>query len=51
MISTSVYIKKTENRENYWLAQTPQMFKLELLLDVFQGKRFHLQMKPLQLRA
>ena len=24
--STSVYIKKTENRENYWLAQTPQMF-------------------------
>ena len=37
---TSVYIKKTENRENYWLAQTPQMFKLELLLDVFQGKTF-----------
>ena len=38
--STGVYIKKTENRENYWLAQTPQMFKLELLLDVFQGKAF-----------
>ncbi len=38
--STSVYIKKTENRENYWLAQTPQMFRLELLLDVFQGKTF-----------
>ncbi|MAF82152.1 MAG: hypothetical protein CMK52_04565 [Proteobacteria bacterium] len=37
---TSVYIKKTENRENYWLAQTPQMFKLELLLDVFQGQTF-----------
>ena len=38
--SASVYIKKTENRENYWLAQTPQMFRLELLLDVFQGKMF-----------
>ena len=38
--STNVYIKKTENRENYWLAQTPQMFRLELLLDVFQGKTF-----------
>ncbi len=37
---TSVYIKKTENRENYWLAQTPQMFKLELLSDVFQGQAF-----------
>ena len=37
---TSVYIKKTENREYYWLAQTPQMFKVELLLDVFQGKTF-----------
>ena len=37
---TSVYIKKTENRENYWLAQTPQMFKLELLLDVFRGQTF-----------
>ena len=40
MTPTSVYIKKTENRENYWLAQTPQMFRLELLLDVFQGKTF-----------
>ena len=38
--SKSVYIKKTENRENYWLAQTPQMFKLELLLDAFQGNAF-----------
>ncbi|MDA9689503.1 2-C-methyl-D-erythritol 2,4-cyclodiphosphate synthase [Betaproteobacteria bacterium] len=38
--STSVYIKKTENRKNYWLAQTPQMFKLQLLLDVFQRKTF-----------
>ena len=37
---TSIYVKKTENRENYWLAQTPQMFKLELLLDVFQGQTF-----------
>ena len=36
--STSNYIKKTENREKYWLAQTPQMFRLELLLDAFQGK-------------
>ena len=38
--STSDYIKKTENRENYWLAQTPQMFKLGLLLDVFRGQTY-----------
>ena len=37
---SSVYIKKTESRENYWLAQTPQMFKLELLINISQGNTF-----------
>ena len=33
-------IKKTVDRETFWLAQTPQMFKLNQLLEVFAKKNF-----------